>query len=150
LDNGLRAKIVFEISQIDKLLNDSKPLLDLCKLKSPDFIEMSAAALILHSFYNGIENILVLIFKYYDEQLPKSNKWHMELLDKAFISEENRKQIFNNEIQKNLEEYLKFRHFIRHAYGFQLEWERMEELIKEMENFWIVVKENINNFIEKS
>jgi hypothetical protein len=150
LDNGLKAKIVFEISQIDKLLDDSKPLLDLCKLKTPDFIEMSAAALVLHSFYNGIENILVLIFKYYNEQLPKSNKWHMELLDRAFISEENRKQIFNNEIQETLEEYLKFRHFIRHAYGFQLEWERMEELIKRMENFWIVVKENIDNFIENN
>jgi hypothetical protein len=150
LDNGLKAKIVFEISQIDKLLHDSKPLLNLCKLKTPDFIEMSAAALILHSFYNGIENILVLIFKYYDEQLPKSSKWHMELLDKAFISEKNRKQIFNNELQEALEEYLKFRHFIRHAYGFQLEWERMEELIKGMENFWIVVKENINKFIENN
>jgi hypothetical protein len=98
LDNGLKAKIVFEISQIDKLFNDSKPLLDLCKLKTPDFIEMSAAALVLHSFYNGIENILVLIFKYYDEQLPKSNKWHAELLDKAFVSEENRKQIFNRPV----------------------------------------------------
>jgi hypothetical protein len=150
LDNRLKVKIAFEISQIDKLLNDSKPLFDLCKLKIPDFIEMSAAALVLHSFYNGIENILVLIFKYYDEQLPKSNKWHMELLDKAFTSEENRKRIFNNEIQKTLEEYLKFRHFIRHAYGFQLEWERMEELINGMRNFWIAVKENLNNFIENN
>jgi hypothetical protein len=150
LDNGLKTKLIFEISQIDKLLNDSEPLLDLCKLKTPDFIEISAAALVLHSFYNGIENMLVLIFKYYDEQLPKSNKWHIELLDKAFISEENRKQIFNNEIQKTLEEYLKFRHFIRYAYGFKLEWERMEELIKGMENFWIVIKKNINNFIEKN
>jgi hypothetical protein len=150
LDNGLKAKIVFEISQIDKLLNDSKPLLNLCKLKTPDFIEISAAAMVLHSFYNGIENILILIFKYYDEQLPKSNKWHMELLDKAFMSKENRKQIFNNEIQKTLEEYLKFRHFIRHTYGFLLEWEEMEELAKGMENFWIAVKDNINNFIENN
>ncbi|MDR1316947.1 MAG: hypothetical protein LBK13_08760 [Spirochaetales bacterium] len=148
MDNSLKAKIVFEISQIDKLLNDSKSLLDLCKLQIPDFIEMSAAALVLHSFYNGIENILVLIFKYSGEQLPKSNKWHMELLDKAFISEETRKQIFNNEIQQTLEEYLKFRHFIRHAYGFQLEWERMAELINGMEDFWIIVKADINNFIE--
>jgi hypothetical protein len=39
---------------------------------------------------------------YSAEQLPKSNKWHMELLDKAFISEKNRKQIFSNEIQEAL------------------------------------------------
>lgn len=61
--------------------------------------------------------------------MPNSNKWHTELLDKAFISDERRKQIFETELQNTLEEYLKFRHFIRHAYGFQLEWKRMEDLI---------------------
>ena len=150
MDNGLKAKLLFEISQIDKLLNDSKPLFDLYTLKTPDFIEMSAGAMVLHSFYNGIENILVLIFKNYDEQLPDSNKWHMELLDKAFVSDKNRKQIFSNESQKRLEEYLKFRHFVRHSYGFQLEWERMEDLIDGINSFWETIKEDIHNFIENS
>jgi len=150
LNNGLKTKLLFEISQIDKLLNDSKPLLDLYKLKTPDFIEMSAGALVLHSFYSGIENILVLIFKHYDEQLPNSNKWHMELLDKAFVSDKDRKQVFSNVSQERLEEYLKFRHFVRHSYGFQLEWERMEDLIKGIEIFWETIKKDINSFIENS
>jgi hypothetical protein len=150
LDNGLKVKLVFEISQIDKLLNDSKPLFDLYKLKIPDFIEMSAGAMVLHSFYNGIENILILIFKHYDEQLPNSNKWHMELLEKAFVTNNNRKQIFSNELQKRMEEYLKFRHYVRHSYGFQLEWERMEDLITEISIFWETIKKDINNFIENS
>jgi len=150
LDNGLKAKLLFEISQIDKLLNDSKPLFDLYTLKTPDFIEMSAGAMVLHSFYSGIENILILIFKRYDEQLPNSNKWHMELLDKAFVSDKNRKQILSNEAQKRLEEYLKFRHFVRHSYGFQLEWERMEDLIDGINNFWETIKKDINNFIKNS
>ena len=81
MDEKLKIKIEFEISQIDKLLNDSKPLLDLCRLKTPDFIEMSAAALILHSFYNGIENILRFIIKFYDTNLPNDTKWHIELLE---------------------------------------------------------------------
>jgi len=66
LNNALKIKLLFEISQIDKLLNESSPLINLCKLKEPDFIELSACAMILHSFYNGIENILILIFKHYD------------------------------------------------------------------------------------
>ena len=150
MDKGLKAKLLFEISQIDKLFNDSKPLFDLYALKTPDFIEMSAGAMVLHSFYNGIENILVLIFKHYDEKLPNSNKWHMELLDKAFVSEENRKQIFSNELQERLEEYMKFRHFVRHSYGFQLEWERMKVLIDGIINFWEAIKRDLINFIENS
>jgi len=147
LDDKLKAKVVFEISQIEKLLSDSKPLFDLCKIKKPDFIEMSAAGMILHSFYNGIENILVLISKHYNSKLPSSVKWHMELLDKAFVAEENRTPIFTNKIKEVMEEYLKFRHFIRHAYGFQLEWERMEELINGLDDFWIIIKEDINKFL---
>jgi hypothetical protein len=138
---------VFEISQIDKLLNDSKPLLDLCKLKTPDFIEISAAAMLLHSFYNGIENILRLIIKFYDTKLPNDIKWHMELLEKAFISNENRKEIFNIELQQPLDEYLKFRHFVRHSYGFQLDWERMEDLVSGINDIWNKVKRDINAFI---
>jgi hypothetical protein len=147
LDNVLKAKLLFEISQIDKMLNESCPLLKLCKLKTHDFIEMSAAAMLLHSFYNGIENVLLLIFKHYSEVLPNGIKWHIELLDKAFVANGDRKQIFSAELLKPLDEYLKFRHFVRHSYGFQLEWPRMENLIRGVENIWESVKENIINFI---
>jgi hypothetical protein len=150
LDNTLKTKLLFEISQIDKLLNDSKPLLDLYKIKTPDFIEMSAGAMTLHSFYNGIENILTLILKFYDGQLPNSNKWHMEILEKAFVSDEKRKNIFSIELQTNLEEYLKFRHFVRHSYGFQLEWERMEDLTNGICTLWEAIKKDINIFFENN
>ena len=150
MDNALKTKLLFEISQIDKLLDDSKPLFDLYKLKNPDFIEKSAGAMVLHSFYSGIENILILIFKHYDGELPNDNKWHMEILEKAFVSDENRINIFSSDSQNKLEEYLKFRHFVRHAYGFQLEWERMEDLINRITIFWETIKKDINNFIENS
>ena len=150
MNDKLKAKLLFEISQIDKLLDDSQPLFDLCKIKKPDFIEMSAASMVLHSFCNGIENILVLIFTHYHEELPNDNKWHTKLLAKAFIPNENRKQIFQNESREMLEEYLKFRHFVRHAYGFQLEWARMENLINGITTFWQAIKKNVNEFIKNN
>ena len=145
MDNKLKIKLSFEISQIDKLIEDGKPLLELCEEKIPNYIEISAAALLLHSFYNGIENILILIFKNNKEEVT-GEKWHSELLSKAFVSVANRKQIFKNELSDPLEEYLKFRHFIRHAYGFQLEWLAMEDLVKRVENIWNKVKEDLNVF----
>jgi len=71
----------------------------------------------------------------------------MELLSKAFASNRSRKQIFRNELQEPLEEYLKFRHFIRHAYGFQLEWPVMEDLVNRMEGVWNEAKGDINEFM---
>jgi hypothetical protein len=58
LDENVKRKILFEIAQIDEAINSTKLLRDLCKMKMPDTIEKSAAALLLQSFYNGIENIL--------------------------------------------------------------------------------------------
>ena len=148
MDNNINAKIIFEISQIDKLISEAEPLLKLCKLKEPDFIELSATAMVLHSFYNGIENILILIIKNIENKLPNSNKWHMELLEKAFDPLENGKQILRNDLQETMEEYLKFRHFVRHAYSYKLKWEQMEYLINNIENIWENIKENFNSFLE--
>ena len=72
----------------------------------------------------------------------------MELLDNAFLSNENRKQIFKIEIKELLEEYLKLRHFIRHSYGFQLEWSRIENLMNNINKFWEIVKDNLTEFMK--
>jgi hypothetical protein len=37
-------KIEHEISSIEKQITDAKPLLDLCKIREPDFVEISATA----------------------------------------------------------------------------------------------------------
>jgi hypothetical protein len=91
--------------------------------------------------------MLILILKHHDEELPGGHKWHMELLDKAFVSNRNRKQIFQIELQKVLDEYLKFRHIVRHMYGFMLEWTRMEDLVTNVKSVWQNVKDDMNKFM---
>ena len=51
------------MEQIEQLINDSSPLFTLCKTRDPDFVERCGIALILQSFYNGIENIMLMIYK---------------------------------------------------------------------------------------
>jgi hypothetical protein len=69
-----------------------------------------------------------MIFKNNNGKLPNSNKWHTELLEKAFTANGNRDVIFDNDLQEILIEYLIFRHFVRHAYGYKLKWVMMENL----------------------
>jgi hypothetical protein len=43
-------------------------------------VEITATASVLHSFYNGLENIFLTIAKGLDESVPSGAKWHRELL----------------------------------------------------------------------
>ena len=92
LDNNLKEKIEHEISRIEKLINDAKPLLDLCKSKEPDFVEITATAQILHSFYNGVESVVILFLKSISEKIPNDIRWHKTLFE-LFIKREMRSRV---------------------------------------------------------
>lgn len=150
MDENIKKKILFEITQINEAMDSTKPLRDLCKIKAPDIIEKSAVALLLQSFYNGIENILIIIVKHFDKKLPNSSKWHKELLEMSFEKLQEHGPIFQKELKVTLTDYMTMRHFIRHTYGFKLDWEQMKELTNEIDSVWVMVKEDLNKFIENN
>ena len=124
--------------------------MDLCRLKEPDFVEASAAGSFLQSFYNGIESIVLLIFKTIGENIPNNLQWHRKLFEKTFEANEERTIIFRNEYKERLIEYLSFRHYFRHSYGYEIDWNRLKPLINDVEELWIVLKEDLTKFIENN
>jgi hypothetical protein len=138
--------ISYEINQIEKLIEQSDSLFQLIQLKEPDFVERSAIALILHSFYNGIENILEIIFKDLNESSIQHSAWHRSLLDSSFSVTDKRSPIFRKSLQNELNEYLAFRHFIRHSYGFEIIWEKMKPLFVNLRKYWKEMKLDIETF----
>jgi hypothetical protein len=46
-----------------------------------------------------------------------------------------------------LNEYLSFRHVVRNIYGFELEKQKLENLVNNYYNTWLQVQEDINCFI---
>ena len=141
-------KIEFEISQIDMLLDETSPLLKLAQNKIPDTIETAALGLFLQSFYNGIENIIKFIMAEKYDKLPSGIKWHKELLDLCFIEIEGSRTLFSEKIKNVLDDYLRFRHFVRNTYSYKIKWERMEELVININENWNNIKIEIIDFIE--
>ena len=151
MDEIVKTKIEHEISRINKQIDDVSPLLNLCKIKEqPDIIELTASAQVLHSFYNGVESVVILLFKYMNEKLPNDLKWHKTLFDMAFGSNTKNIKILSMEIKDKLEKYLYFRHFIRHSYSSELDWKLMGSLVKEIEDIWKRIKTDFEYFIENN
>ncbi len=131
----VRDEIELEIKRIEKLLNHYKPLLKKVKTQKPDFIELGSLAALLHSFYNGLENIFTRIARKIDQKMPKGEMWHLQLLEQMARQTDKRKYtIISDETYKDLRKYLGFRHFSRHAYAFDLEWQLMKDLVERLED----------------
>ena len=148
LDNTTRKKTEHEISRINKLFASGKPLLDLCRLREPDFVEASAAGSFLQSFYNGVESIILLLFKGIGEKIPVDLQWHKKLFEMAFQSTATRPLLFRSECKEQLAEYLSFRHFFRHSYGSEIDWKRLKPLVTEVEALWNALERDINEFVK--
>jgi hypothetical protein len=97
-----------------------------------------------------VESIIVLFFKYKNEKLPNDLKWHKTLLDMAFGTNSQNIKIFRNDIKEKLNDYLSFRHFIRHTYSSELDWNEMKSLINEIDDIWQIVKNDFREFMKNN
>lgn len=145
MEEATKTKVNYEISQIDELIDKSQVLLSLVKNKEPDFIEITAIGGILHSFYNGLENIFVLLGKNLGFDFKSSPQWHRNLIDFMF----EQPDFLSSDLRLLLTEYMGFRHFYRHTYGYTIKWEKCSHLFLGITDFWNTLKNSINQYLSK-
>lgn len=80
-----------------------------------DDVEIRAAALSLSTIYSGMEKTLLHVLSDQYAVRPEGSNWHAQLLDLA-----GRKPILSDSVRNELKSFLAFRHFIRHAYSFEI------------------------------
>ena len=136
-----------ELEQLDAELRGVKPLFDKLADRNPDEIEMRAAALSVHAFYNGIENLFALIAKHYDQQVPSGLRWHRQLLDRMSESTDRRPAIVDRNEYDMLAEYLSFRHLVRHSYPGSLSWYRFSEIARNLYSAHQQIEKRIREFL---
>ena len=136
------------MSQLEEHISKSELLVNKCSLQTPDYIEMCAVGSILQAYYNGIENILLIIAKGIDGNNPSSGKWHSEILSSMFEKTDNRPPVFSETLKPLLFDYMNFRHFFRHSYGFNIKWEKASPLFLGMTKNWNEVKSELEKFME--
>ena len=110
--------------------------------------ETTAVASVLHSFYNGVENIFLRISKEIGESVPAGERWHRDLLTRMTNPVSGRAAVISTNLPQELAEYLGFRHFYRHSYSFFLDWVEMAELAGALRDTWGRVRSSLTCFCE--
>ncbi len=108
-------------------------------------IELAAIGTFLHNIYNGIENILKQILKSKDVEISKSATWHKDLLNLSAAQ-----GIVSENLTNELYEYLAFRHFFIHAYGFMLNEAQLEDLANNIPEVWHQFMAEIEDFLKSA
>ena len=148
LDDRALAHIERELQQIEDLFRAYRTLLSKASINEPNLVELTALAGVLHSFYNGVENVFQTIAKRVDGQMPTGSNWHWELLHLMARKTDNRLPVVSSETIDRLEPYLGFRHFVRHAYSFRLDWTKMEDLVLELDEVWATFRQDIRIWLD--
>ena len=147
MDKIIKEQIEFKINEIDKLFFEYDLIFKKLESEIPDLFDMTILGSVLHSFYNGLENIFDIIAKNIDGSVPTGNKSHQELLHQMASENSKRDAIIDEQLYLKLREYATFRHFYRHAYSFQLNWEKMKPLVENIRAVWGETKKSLGKFI---
>lgn len=145
----LRKQVATELEQLRHLLDTHRALLTRSSDADPSAVELMALAALLHSFYNGIENILKRVAIEIEGSIPSGEFWHRDLLDAATKPSGSRPAVISKELGERLGEYLDFRHFFRHAYTFNLQWDRMRALVLDCKPTFQQFEAELQSFLQR-
>ncbi|MFH0790359.1 MAG: hypothetical protein V2A64_01870 [Candidatus Omnitrophota bacterium] len=137
----LQRRIAVEIYNIAMALDEINKIKD---KENKTKIELAGIATFLHNLYSGIENILKQILSEKNISIAKTEFWHKALLE---ASVEN--QIISPEFKNSLSDYLAFRHFFVHSYGFMLDEHRLLSLAVNASNIFSEFKKNIKEYFSE-
>lgn len=146
---ALRAVVEDELIALDRVTQRMEELLSE-RSQPPTWVELYAIAGMLHEFYNGVERIFERIAVSLGESLPRGAHWHADLLvQMATPVEGGRPAVIDDALRARLEEYLRFRHFFRHAYGYTLEWNRLRWQAEHLRETFATLRERLRAFFDR-
>ena len=108
---------------------------------------VEAAALRLHSFYTGVERMLLLVSRVVNGGTPsRVEGWHRRLLERMAMPTDIRPAVLQEGTQRDLQEYLRFRHLVRNLYADELRAEPIQRLIQQLQPTWPQLSADIAAF----
>ena len=124
----LREEIEIEVERMRRTIEELSSLVAKLPGSELGVVEKTAAGAFLAQLYSGVENTLKRICQYQGFPLPEGPQWHDELFRRfTEAGKAGLPMLFDHELAQDLDVYRRFRHVFTHAYGIDLDWDRMRE-----------------------
>lgn len=144
----LAAMLRRQREQVSQVVAEAQEALADFAAQEPPLRELRGIGAILHDFYTGLEHMFEAIAPELNGGLPAGPSWHRNLLDNMTLDIPGvRPPLLRRETAHVLEEFLRFRHLFRNLYGFELEWSRVQSLLKALPAAWNAVEADIDRFL---
>ena len=144
----LKVEVESDLSDLERIVAEINSARDDIGSTLPEFRDKAAFGSFLHSFYNGVENILKRVAEEVDHSVPVGEAWHRALLRHMTNPVEGvRPPVLHGETMNALGPYLGFRHFFRHSYTFEINWSKLRPLVENAESVLRKVKMDLETFL---
>jgi hypothetical protein len=138
---SLREKVEAELEQMDQALRE---LPGARRVGQLSVLELGGTASLLSSLYHGVENILKQGLLASELALPSGAAWHRDLLQLAC-----ERGLVSTGLRDRLVPYMAFRHFFTHAYGFDLDPQRLAPLVRDIRSVSACFKKEAKRFVRR-
>ncbi|MGB9975985.1 hypothetical protein [Thermovenabulum sp.] len=144
----LSARIRQELKEIEKAVDRSKKAWEKAHIQK-DTLYLDSVALNIHDFYGGLERIFELIAENLDGIKPQGSNWHQELLRQMTVDiPKIRPAVIDIKLKNELDNYRAFRHIFRNVYAHNFLPEKMEPLMRNIEEVFNKIKESLERFCD--
>lgn len=146
----LKSDIRDELEKLNKLEKEFQRVqekLSLDEHQVPAY-DRGAIGYILHSFYNGCENIFRSIARFFENDLEPQT-WHRNLLKRMTYGVEGyRPRVIEDNLFQLLDDFRGFRHKFRHSYFYELDWEKERLVAAKLPATFKLLHQQITEFLQ--
>ncbi|MEM6714962.1 MAG: hypothetical protein AAF827_17655 [Cyanobacteria bacterium P01_D01_bin.6] len=144
----LVARLDNELQRLDQIVaTANNQALKANKTGDDDFLK--AAALSLQNYYIDVERIFAEVAKQVDQSLPTGRNSHQKLLEQMQLEiPVTRPPVLLPETASQIDEFRAFRHVVMHRYGFELQPQRVRELVKQLIASHQLFSRDVQNFCQ--
>ena len=144
----LAARVRQELVDLERVVSRAERAMAAAGQRAEDQdLFLDSVALNLHDFYTGLERILHQVAQTIDETVPLGRNWHRELLENMTVEVlDVRPPVLTRQTADGVVEYLRFRHVVRNIYTFQLDPERLGNLVWGLRQAFGLARNDLDSF----